>query len=652
MVETGAEPPDSRLTLRDWIAGAALFAATAGVVLWQNAHVAVLFDLSYVLNTAQRIAAGQIPYRDFALPHAPLTFLVQAAMIRLTGRVYFHHVVYAAMVGGLSTVLTWRIALGLLRRRVVAWMVKRAWLVALLLAAPLAVVGIYCILPSPEYDCDCGFWILVAVWALQRIDSSSHLSDKNNNVAKLHPTNEDLSVGAPKVGHPVRYRLRGFVAGVALCVPLFCKQNMGLPFLLAAVCAILLVIVARWMWRGSDQSYWIERQGAMNALAGVAAALAAGALALHWTAGLGNYLHWTIAYAGQRRLPGFSAMLSVYAYPALAWMLPCVIAGMLLLRFGKGVESHPSDKNKNVAWMGHPPPGVAKVRHLHPVWTQVAAFVLLAAPFLFALAALVIYEDADSRGDSFLMVWPVVMLLAAVLAIVNVVRRWRELSLRVLMPIILLAAINGTMMSQQLWGSTYGIWPLLMLLIAELIAGLSEFTTRREVPRRFVPVFAAFISAAMLICGALYTTSEERLSYAYLPEGLSMRSAFPALAGLATPGPYVPEIDELLRYAEKNIPFNDGVVLIPGEEPFFFATGRVPQFPVAFFDPTIDPYSPAETTALVRARSIRWLIVKTDVQTKEDPTPDRAELMRLLMQQFTLAARLRGYDAYRVNAAE
>jgi len=44
---------------RDWIAAVALFLATAGVVLWQNAHVAVLFDLSYILNTAARIAAAR-----------------------------------------------------------------------------------------------------------------------------------------------------------------------------------------------------------------------------------------------------------------------------------------------------------------------------------------------------------------------------------------------------------------------------------------------------------------------------------------------------------------------------------------------------------------------------------------------------------------
>jgi hypothetical protein len=623
MVEAGAEPPESRISFRDWIAGAVLFAATAGVVLWQNAHVAVLFDLSYILNAAERIAAGQVPYRDFPLPHAPLTFLVQAAIIRLTGRVYFHHVLYAAVVGGLSTVLTWRIALGMLRGRVAAWVM------ALLLAAPLTVVGIYCILPSPEYDCDCGFWILVAIAALMKVDSEP------------------------------RRRwgwLREFVAGVALCAPLFCKQNMGLPFLFAAVCAILLVLAARWMRREGDRADGIDMQSAMALLAGVCAALAAGALALHWTAGLGNYIHWTIEYAGQRRLPGLGAMLSVYAYPELAWMLPCVVAGVLLLHFASGERSHLSDKNKGVARIHHTDEdlsvGAPRMGHPHPVWTQIAAFVLLAAPFLFALVALVVYDDADSRGDSFLMIWPVVMVLAAVLAIANVVRPWCELSLRILMPIVLLAAINGSMMSQQLWGSTYGIWPLLMLLLAELIAFVGDFAERRGVPRRFAPALAVFVSAAMLICGGFYVTSEERLSYANLPDGPAMRSAFPALRGLATPGPYVPEIDELLRYAEKNIPFNDGVVLIPGEEPFYFATGRVPQFPVAFFDPTIDPYSPEETAALVRARRIRWLIVKTDVQTKEDPTPDRAELMSRLMQEFTLAARLRGYDVYRIKTAE
>ena len=49
------------------------------------------------------------------------------------------------------------------------------------------------------------------------------------------------------------------------------------------------------------------------------------------------------------------------------------------------------------------------------------------------------------------------------------------------LPLLLLAAIHGTFLSQQLWGSTYGIWPLLILLLAELLAFLGAFTARANV---------------------------------------------------------------------------------------------------------------------------------------------------------------------------
>jgi hypothetical protein len=298
------------------------------------------------------------------------------------------------------------------------------------------------------------------------------------------------------------------------------------------------------------------------------------------------------------------------------------------------VTTHPVRKSNDAA------------RAARPRWVQIAAFALLAAPFLFTLTSLLIYDDADSRGDSLLALWPLLLLYSSALAIANLAGLRREPRLRALLPLVLLAAIHGTFMSQQLWGSTYAIWPLLALLIAELLAFLDRFAARAA-SRWFVPALAALLSVTQLVCGGLYTASEERLSYANLPDGPPAHSAFPELAGLATPGPYLPEIDELLRYAGANIPFDDGIILVPGEEPFYFVTGRVTRFPVPFFDPTIDPYSPAEIASLVRSRNMRWLIVKTDVQTKEDPTPDRAELMRLLMQEFAPAAHLRGYDVYR-----
>jgi hypothetical protein len=410
---------------------------------------------------------------------------------------------------------------------------------------------------------------------------------------------------------------------------------MGLPFLLACVAAILAVLIAERLCR-EHPSTETKAPTLIAVLAGMGAALFACLAAQHFTAGLSNYIHWTIAYAGQRRLPGLDAMAGVYWYPSLAWMLPCSIAGLLLLRFSKGI---------------HRPPYTVHESRSTSLWAQIIAFLLLAAPFVFALAALVIYDDSDERGDSLLAVWPVLLVLSVALFVVNLVQQRRALTLRTFLPLILLAAIHGTFMSQQLWGSTYGIWPLLLLLLAELIAFLDGFAARAGAPRRFVPALAALVSVALLICGAFYTVSEERLSYTYLPDGPPVHSALPQLAGLATPGPYIPEIDELLRYAQANIPFDDGILLIPGEEPFYFATARAPRFPLPYFDPTIDPYSSAEIAALARTRNIRWLIVKTDAQTKEDPTPDRAEVMHLLMQQFTLVTHLRGYDVYRAKAA-
>jgi hypothetical protein len=589
MVRAGAGLPQPHWTLRDWLAAAGLFLATAGVVLWQNAHVAVLFDLSYILNTAARIALGQMPYRDFPLAHAPLTFLIQAAIIRLTGRVIFHHVLYTVLIGGLASVLAWRIAFGSLHGRV-----RAAWPTALLVAAPLCVLGIYCIVPNPEYDCDCGFWILVAVWMLLRLDAEP---------------------GA-------RF---GFAAGAALCVPLFFKQNMGLPFLLVAVGAVLLSLALNGRRHWQNPATGPTLLTLFSVLAGACVTLATAVLVLHWTAGIGNYVHWTIEYAGQRRLPGFSLMLGVYRDPSLLGTLPCVTVALVLL------------------WVG------PKLR-----WTRIAAFALMAAPFVLTLASLFLYDDADERGDSLLALWPLLLVLAAALTIANLFRLRSETSLRAFLPLVLLAAIHGTFMSQQLWGSTYAIWPLLALLVAEMLAflngsldGIREGIAARAASAWFVPALAALISVTLLVCGGFYTASEERLSYAYFPDGPPVHSAFPQLAGLATPGPYLPEIDDLLRYTQANIPFDDGIVLLPGEEPFYFATGRVPRFPVPFFDPTIDPYSPAEIASLVRSRNIHWLIAKRDLQTKEDPTPQREATMNLLMSDFKLAARLHGYDVYR-----
>jgi hypothetical protein len=587
MLQLESPPFQGRWNLRDLIAAAALFVASAAVVLWQNAHLAILWDTSYILDTSVRISQGQMPYRDFPLAHAPLTFLIQAAIIRLAGRVFFHHVLYAAIVGGMGSVLTWRIALNALRGQV-----RAAWPASLLLAAPLAVVGIYSILPFPFYDCDCVFSILVVILLLQRAPDEQAAASR-----------------------PVRALLRPFIAGAALPLPLFFKQNIGLPLLLAAVVIVLLLMIARLARRKTG----CATPGAI--LSGAATTLITAGLLLHFTVGLGNYLHWTIQFASQRRLPGFQLMLDIYAEPSLLWWLPCVTAALVLFQS----------------------------RFSQALWVRLAALGLLAAPFLWTLTSLFFSSDADDRAVDLLSLWPLLLVLSSALTLWNL---RRGLSLRTLLPVLLLVTINGTLLSQQLWGSTYAIWPLLVLLIAEMIVFLASIKPRGAAVKatrrnQFVaPALAAIISATLIICGGLYMASEERLSYAGL-EGSVVHSSVPALRGMSVPGSYLPDFEELLRFAAREIPASDGLILTPGEDPFYFATGRIPQFPVLLFDNATDPISPLQLVEEVRRRNIRWLIIKRNLQLKEDPTPQREAALEALQQVFLPYRKLGSYDIYR-----
>jgi hypothetical protein len=595
-VQIDALPQGGRWSLRDWIAAAGLFLATAAVVLWQDAHLVVLWDLSYTLDSSVRFALGQTPYRDFPFVHPPLTFLIQAAILRLAGRVYWHHVLYAAAVGGLGTVLAWRIALHTLRGRVAA-----AWPVSVLLAAPLTVLGIYSILPLPSYDCDSAFSILVAILLLQRLTPDA-------------PTAS--ATAQAKAG--IRALLLPFAAGAAVALPLFFKQNIGLPLLAVTAGVILPMLALRLIGRSPTSPASPGIPALLAVLAGAVATLLAAALLLHCTVGLGNYIHWTIQFAVERRLPGFRDMLGIYLEPSLAWTLPCVAAALLLLRSR-----------------------LAKAR-----WARLPALALLAAPFLFTLFALFLSDDADDRAVSLLALWPLLLILSAALTLIYLLRGQVD---RALVPAALLAAIHGTLLSQQLWGSTYAIWPLLILLVAEMIAFLATVKLPGAALAGWsvAPALAGVIASTLLVCGGLYIASEDRLSFIDLPDGPVAHSTLPQLRGMATPGPYLPDFEELLRFAAANIPASDGLILLPGEDPFYFATGRVPQFPVLLFDPATDPYSPAQTAELARARNIRWLIVKRELQIKEDVTPQREATMKALLGGFKPYARLTAYDVYR-----
>ena len=91
--------------------------------------------------------------------------------------------------------------------------------------------------------------------------------------------------------------------------------------------------------------------------------------------------------------------------------------------------------------------------------------------------------------------------------------------------------------------------------------------------------------------------------------------------------------------------------MIPGEDLFYYTTGRHPRFPVVMMDHTVNPYSPQEILALARERNIRWLIVKGELQLEEEPVEHKDELMNLLFQDFEQVESLNNYDIYQRKSA-
>ena len=101
---------------------------------------------------------------------------------------------------------------------------------------------------------------------------------------------------------------------------------------------------------------------------------------------------------------------------------------------------------------------------------------------------------------------------------------------------------------------------------------------------------------SLLISGSSYLKAHERLDYANLDEGELKRSSLPQLKGMAIRGDWLPNFEELVRYTDAHIPRDEGILVLPGEDLFYFTTGRTPKFPVLMFDHTVNPYSPKKSS--------------------------------------------------------
>ena len=555
-----------------------LFAGTAAVVWWQNSRLTVLYDLSGVLEPATRISQGDLPYLDFPFPYAPLTFVVQAAIIKFTGAIYWHHIFYSCIVAGFGTVLTWRILLHIFRDKL-----PRPRLTAFLLSLPLIILGIYCVFPHPFYDPDATFVILLAIFLLLRLERK----------------------GFPPI--------RTFLLGALLILPLFFKQNIGLAFIGSVGIALLIMIASGLRRKTKVTPYLLLIAGS---LAGLGVAL----LVIHNTVGIENYRYWTITFAAMRRTPSVAEMLSVYADWILVLWVSLFLTGAFLYRQDAGVKR----------------------------WPPVVAIFFMAAPFIWPVIYLFIDADASERAERLVGLWPLVFIASFALAYIFV-RRLNGIAAA--LPFILIATAHGVFLSQQLWGSTYAIWPMLVILTGLILVLLFE---PGEKPSGVgITALAAVFSVALIVAGGFYVYSNERLDYVNFADGEMARSTLPQLSGMSMRGDWIPDFEELVKYSDANIPLGDGIIYLPGEDLFYYTTGRHPHFPVLLFDVTNNPYNAVEIHDRVLASDIEWMIVKNDTQIEADGTINsKAAIFELLKPNFRPVDSLNNYEIYKLRHAD
>src|SRR3954451_1813289 len=283
---------------------ALLSIAAAAFVIWQTFHFGVLWDFSFLIDNAYRIARGDIPYRDYPLAWAPGTFFVQAVLISVFGRSYAVHETYCALINAASLWITWQILRVVHARDAAA----RDWRAALW-CFPLIPLGVYSIYFHPWYDSDCIFAALIGLLGLCRLATRRRSS-----------------------------QLGAFLFGISWAAPVLIKQNIGLPVLFCFLgCGAL----------GSLGFFAPSvRKGFIAALSGTAVALAGVFMILHLSVGVDTYFYWTFEHAWKVR--GGDVWMPL----RIIWHTPPAVAALSMVALGWVVLLTSSGQWSVWRWLG------------------------------------------------------------------------------------------------------------------------------------------------------------------------------------------------------------------------------------------------------------------------------------------------------------
>ncbi len=519
---------------------------------WQTTRATPLLDYAYQVDAAFRIYQGEIPYRDFFLVVAPGTYYLIAFLIRLTHG-YVHSVqVAATMVISAANIL---LCFHLFKK------LSKSPGLSVLALLPLIFTG-HAIYAYPFYDINV-FLLIITVFLL-----TLHFDTTSRHA-----------------------RISGLACGIIAALTALVKQNVGLAFLAAWTCCIIAVCIF------SRKAAWCRFL--LFALAGIAVTLGGFIGWLKQVNALEPYIYQTLIFPGKFRNPiaGLNNVrLEVESFINHQGFVLFIVLLVILVFFGLLVFiNHKRIRSPETALWERRKTGLVRVSLLLTV---------IGMSFTFHNSA---FFDVNNGA------WFVLIFFGLISGLTNLVidLRTGKFSFSTCIPFLCLGVFLAASVSQGFWGSTYGMWPLYVLLLLWVLQWMTAHFPVYPWKYLVVPV-CLYIT---LITGHISIDQVRTRAFADF-SGEPRTATIPSLQGLSTPGIWIPEFENLVSYVEKNIPEEEEIAFLPGEDVFYEVTGRRnPLFCFCYLRETCDSDI---GMAFVDAgnRQVDWVIVKTKYQLK------------------------------------
>jgi hypothetical protein len=228
------------------------------------------------------------------------------------------------------------------------------------------------------------------------------------------------------------------------------------------------------------------------------------------------------------------------------------------------------------------------------------------------------------------------MIVSAYLAVTNLRRTLRFVDL------LVFACIGIALSSFLSWGVNSGIsvWFSFLILLGYIWESFSEKKNDLDWTLLFSWILGLI---AAILAGVNYLTP---LMGGFMSSSEKVQvSNADHLKGLSARGSFISNMDNMLIYTENNIPKNEKVIVISGEDPFYASTQRIN--PLRFGQVGVNTYPDELIVPDIIESNAKWLIIKNTMQLNQHrimPAVDTKIILDNLLDYYNCIEKIEGYD--------